>query len=501
MSFGQVDEELRIALTLDSQGYLRSTKLVAAGNKDIADSIDKIEKSAKRAQQLGYELGQGLRYGFNVASSAATALLAVDTALIAAGVTASKKAAEFESLTLALAAVDGGASAAEESLKRLRDIARGPGLGVSEAVGAYAGLVRNGLDRELAMSLTRELGNAVARSGGGKELLGRAGLALGQMATRPFAQGQELNQLTEAGIPAYKMLSDQFGTADTEELKRRGVSSAAVLSAFNEQMSKTERVAGGAKNAFENLEDSWDQLQVQLGTGINEVLVPGVNSLAKEIDKLADTGELKAFGKTFAETWTGIFDTFTGGTGEAESAVESLMISALAASYATRNVQENVASIWDILKGAILPAGMGGVVSGIGSSILGASPFEEAKMALERSKEQARLDRELERRRKGKSLADDPPKKDPVPDTPSTFPILREIADNTRPLLDIRDMILGGGAATRAAFNARNISGWSSGGGSGRGMRKVIEGMEEMMAEQVASLGHGGFLGNASARG
>jgi hypothetical protein len=73
-------------------------------------------------------------------------------------------------------------------------------------------------------------------------------------------------------------------------------------------------------------------------------------------------------------------------------------------------------------------------------------------------------------------------------------PVLKSIDSTLRDMRnDIRDMLLGGGAATSAKFNARNIAGWSNpGSGGGSGWAKVKQGFDEMIADHVASLGVSG---------
>jgi tape measure domain-containing protein len=499
---------------MDADGYIRKAGQVTRAQKDLAEGFDRTSRSAKKAQQIGYEIGTGMRAGLDFTEKLAKAFIGLDIALVGAGLMASKKAADFESLTLALAAVDGGAKNAEKSLAKLKEIAKGPGLGVEEAISTYAGLRRGGVDAGLAMSLTGELGNAVARGGGGKEMLGRAGLAMGQMATKPFLQGEELNQLTEAGIPAYKIVKDAFGTADTEELKKRGVSSIMVLKALNEELHKMERVSGGSKNAFENLSDALEQGVIGVGTGINTVLTPMVNSFAAEIEKLNSSGDLKTFGTQIAEQWKTIFEALTGGTDSATTAIDSLMEASLALGYATENVVNNVRSLkpsgmppWlrDIIEVTSKPidAMTGGGSKAVRDALLGPNGGSEdstdlSPMGLARQKTQEReLQRELARRRAKKAgLGEDVAADEPKKDEPSQQTrILKEIADNTKPLRDIRDVMLGGGTFSRNAFNPVNMGAWTG----SQGQNQIHKGFQMIMSGLAASV-NGQFVDLARQR-
>ena len=506
MPSGRIDDELKLTLTMDSDGYIRKANGVNRANIAIANSMDQAQHKARGISSVFQGLGASLALAGVGAVAVAGAIFEVDKAMIGAAFSASKKAADFESLTLALAAVDGGAAKAKVSLEELRNIAKGPGLGVEEAIGTYSGLRRGGIDKDLAMGLTRELGNAVATAGGGRDMLGRAGLALGQMATKPFIQGEELNQLTEAGIPAHKIIRDLFGTSDGAELKKLGVTSTQVLSALSVELAKMPRVAGGAKNAFENLDESWTQVQVKIGDGINTILTPMVNGLATELDKLTTTDELKKFGAEFATIWKDIFNDLTGGVGGVKGAIEGLTDAALYLSYLSKN---------------IINKATGGIsgASDIASFIYGQKGFTERMMMAAATMGMSELGRPVfgafegasdqladNKRKRGLMTAgmgadagsmftttpDEPPKKDD-PNQPTR--LLKEIADNTKPLRDIRDVMLGGGAFSPNAFNPVNMGAWTG----SQGQNQIHKGFQMIMSGLASSV-NGQFVDLARQR-
>ncbi len=64
------------------------------------------------------------------------------------------------------------------------------------------------------------VGDAVAAMGGGSELIDQVTRALGQMQAKGKTSGEEMLQLTEAGIPAWKYLAEAIGTSVPEAMKK-----------------------------------------------------------------------------------------------------------------------------------------------------------------------------------------------------------------------------------------------------------------------------------------
>lgn len=282
-------------------------------------------------------------------------IAAIEVAIIGVGYAASRKGAEFEALENSLIAVEGSAKRASKAMEELRDIAKGPGLGVTEAIQTFAGLRRGGIDSGLSMSLTREIGNAIAMSGGGREQLGRAGLALGQIAMKGGVQGDELLQLSEAGIPAHRLLKEAFGTADGGELKKKGVDAAKALEALTEGLAKLPRVTGGAKNSFENLSDAFDYGMAQMGKGINAGVLPFINDLTTSMEKINSGGLLTSMGESIGTQFIGLMESITGGS-DSLTVLEAIHRGVLITGYAAQNIVENT-------KGLI--SGIGDIVTAV----------------------------------------------------------------------------------------------------------------------------------------
>lgn len=190
------------------------------------------------------------------------------------GVAAGKSFADIEKLENALAAVmklEPQSEALREEIERLRQVAAAPGLAFDQAVKASARLQAVGLDANQAREAIAEFGNAVARSGGGATEFDGAILALTQIASKGKISAEEINQLNERIFEIRPALQAAFGTSNSEELQKLGISSEEFIAKVTQEFAKLERVNGGLANSFENFRDSAAQAFGELGREINKL--------------------------------------------------------------------------------------------------------------------------------------------------------------------------------------------------------------------------------------
>lgn len=295
----QVDT-LNTRYTLDARDYNAKAKQATGSTKALAvaqTQINRTSQSMVRSVGSAGDAFSMLGRAMTVAG-VAIAAVAAPLAMLKGPIEAAGK---FEALTLSLESVEGSSKKAAIALRDLRDIASGPGLGVEESIRGYTQLRNAGLGGGISRRLIRELGNANARAGGGPEELKNILRQISQAASKPFLQGEELSTLTENGIPAYRIVRDALGTADTEELKRRGVTSVQVLYAITEALEQTERVAGGTRNAFDNLQDSIAQATVSFGAALNQSVGPLATKLGDIINIANKGGVFSDFGRSIAD--------------------------------------------------------------------------------------------------------------------------------------------------------------------------------------------------------
>jgi len=357
---------------------------------------------------------------------AATAFLKVNEAFVSNAIPLMQVAAEWEALGAALKAVEGSAAAAGREMRVLREIAKGPGLGFREAIQGYVQLRAGGIGSQLSESLLREFGNQIALRGGGKAELDRVMRAAMQMAVKPFLQGEELLQLTEAGIPGHRLVQKAFGTSDTEELKRRGISSTQVLEALVAEMAKSERVAGSAKNTFENLSDALDYAKASAGAALNQAFMPTIAAFGEMIDLANDAGIITTVFQSLANS----FDYFN----LAGTHAEEIMLALGAALMTVGDVVSVAAAAFGALIDALLPIARSGIEGNVQNWIEGRFETNRDILAQQLA---------LFRKRGPQSMEAAPP---PTPAEERQIEALQKIVYNTEPLrLNMDKNVFGGG--------------------------------------------------------
>ena len=221
-----MSKKLLVRLGLDPSGFEKALKSAARS----------LNTFSRRTEKIGRTLTNSL-----------------SIPIAGVGIAAIKSAADFEQLTNQLTAVTGSSEESARQIAALKKIAEAPGLGFEQAVSAAARLQAVGLSAGDAQAAIQEFGNAVARSGGGANEFDGAILALTQIASKGKISAEEINQLNERIFEIRPALQKAFGTANSEELQKLGISSEEFIAKVTEEFAKLDRVQGGLANAFENV--------------------------------------------------------------------------------------------------------------------------------------------------------------------------------------------------------------------------------------------------------
>lgn len=183
--------------------------------------------------------------------------------------------------------------AAADTTKRLaelREVAKLPGLGFEQAVEGDLRLRNAGLGAERSAESLRQFGNALASAGKGAPELDRVTLALGQIATKGKISQEEINQLIEAGVNLAPILKQAFGTADTEQLQKAGITANQFFDAVNKGLAGLPRVSGGIGTAFENAADGIQRAAATVGLSFDKAfdIQGNLNAFGDFVGGLAD---------------------------------------------------------------------------------------------------------------------------------------------------------------------------------------------------------------------
>ena len=244
---------------------------IGASTTELEKDLRKAERALQATAQKFNRIGQDLTIGL-------TAPLA------AFGVAATASFADFERLSKSLEAVMGDAEAAAVEFEKLRKVAEAPGLALPQVVSASAKLQAVGLSADDARKTIAEFGNAVARSGGGAQEFDGAVLALTQIASKGKISAEEINQLGERIFEIRPALQAAFGTANSEELQKLGISAEEFIAKTTAELSKLQRVEGGLSNSFENFRDSITGSLSALGESISKAV-----DLPKLLDSISSS--------------------------------------------------------------------------------------------------------------------------------------------------------------------------------------------------------------------
>jgi tape measure domain-containing protein len=249
-----------------------------------------------------------------------TGLLAAGGAMLAVSAGTVKLAGDFEQTEMAFTSMLGSAKAAGAFLKDLQEFANKTPFEFKQLTDSSRKLMAFGFQAQKIVPMLTDIGDAVAAMGGGADMIDRVTLALGQMSAKGKTSAGEMLQLTEAGIPAWRYLSQEIGVSTKEVMKlsEKGLIPAdkaiqAILAGmrgdFGGMMAKQAETLNGE---LSTLQDTITSTARVMGTA----LIPQAHALTQYLQKLTDqisamSDEEKAsLGKTIL--WTGALLAGTG---------------------------------------------------------------------------------------------------------------------------------------------------------------------------------------------
>lgn len=120
-------------------------------------------------------------------------------------------AADMQQTSIAFETMLGSGQKAQSFLKDLRNFAAATPFEFPELATAASSLISVGVESSKIIPIMTSLGNATAGMGTGSEGIKRATVALQQMSAAGRITGEDLNQLRDAGIPVFDLLSAATG--------------------------------------------------------------------------------------------------------------------------------------------------------------------------------------------------------------------------------------------------------------------------------------------------
>lgn len=194
----------------------------------------------KGAQREAAGMGGALR---GVAQQAAGFATAIGGMNLLGGAFGAVKGAVFDlndqlqQSRVAFTTMLGGAQQADAFLRDMADFAAKTPFAFPDLVEASKRMFAMGFSAQQVRPLLTAVGNAAAAMGSGSEGVNRITLALGQMQAKTKVSAEEMNQLTEAGIPGWRLLAESMhlSVPEVQKLAEQGKVSADVfINAFQE---------------------------------------------------------------------------------------------------------------------------------------------------------------------------------------------------------------------------------------------------------------------------
>lgn len=236
---------------------------IGADTSDLRKELNATKRQIKTA--FGSE-------ALDVSKKSLAVLGGIGAGLAALGVASVKAGASLQSTKTAFTNMLGSAEKAQDFLGKMQDFAAKTPFEFSQVSQAAQKFIAFGFSAEQVIPTLTAVGDAAAGVGLGAEGINRITLALGQMAAKSKVQAGEMMQLTETGIPAWKMLADQIGVSVPEAMSM--VSKGAIDAATG-----ITALVGGMEQSFGGMMDQ----QSQTISGTWSTLMDGLAQSAAQV--------------------------------------------------------------------------------------------------------------------------------------------------------------------------------------------------------------------------
>lgn len=232
--------------------------------RGMGQARDEVEQTSAGVSNFGGVLKTALIAGGAIAAGG----------MILLGKSALEAAGNFEQTKISFEVMLGSAAKATKLLAELQDFAKKTPFNLVELQDSTKRLLAYGVAGDEVIDTMTMLGNVT--SGVGRDKLPQLILAFGQVKAAGRLMGTELRQFTETGVPMIQLLADHFHVARSEiqDMVKDGKVGfkdvEAALQSLGGEGGKwgdlMDRQSKTMQGSLSNLQDSWTQLLVVLGT-------------------------------------------------------------------------------------------------------------------------------------------------------------------------------------------------------------------------------------------
>ena len=183
----------------------------------------------------------------------------------------------------------GSAKAAKAMLADLQHFAATTPFQFGDLVQTAQRMVAMGIAGEKVIPTLRAIGDAEAQLGGGKEGIERVTTALGQMQAKGKVSAEEMRQLAEAGIPAWRFLADATHQSISKTMQAVTDGKIAGQKGVDAIVAGMERrFGGGMAKISKTLSGQWSNLLDNLQVLSGQLALPLIAPLTAAVGKLND---------------------------------------------------------------------------------------------------------------------------------------------------------------------------------------------------------------------
>jgi tape measure domain-containing protein len=276
--------QLYVTLKLQADSYNNALRQAQRETREL-------EKTIRPTMKLVDDLSRTMK-------TAGVAMTAAVTAPIAAvaGLGIQFNAMQ-EQAQIAFTTLLGSGEKARRFLEEMKEFAAKTPFEFPDLVRASQRLLAMGFAANQIKPLLTSVGDAAAGLGGSADTIDRITLALGQMAGRGRVATQEMNQLTEVGIPAWRLLAEGMGVSEQKlrDMVEKGLVPAdksiqilqeGMNKAFGGQMAKQAETFSGL---LSTIKDEARFIAGDLTTGLFNVVKGPLKTAVETLERMRST--------------------------------------------------------------------------------------------------------------------------------------------------------------------------------------------------------------------
>lgn len=181
-------------------------------------------------------------------------------------------AKDFEQSEIAFTTLLKDRGKALQALDKIQEDAKATPYNLPELIKVNQMLISAGESADGSRKVIKDLGNAIAATGGGTAELTRLGANLQQIKALGKASALDIKQFGYAGINIYSLLAETTGKS-VEEVKEMEVSYETLTEALAKASAEGGTFAGAMENQSKSLQGIMSNIQDVIGLGLKDILV------------------------------------------------------------------------------------------------------------------------------------------------------------------------------------------------------------------------------------